>query len=189
MTALALAPTLLAALALGACSSDDDDAATPSGTSEFNPDLNPEQPPSTTPGGDTTAIAGLWNATEQVTVTRDGQNTTGEDVAYVQISDDGLWSRHDYDADIAGSPEQGNCYRTTGPFTLTPEGGTDYSLSTEEEALDLRINDAGDVLRVDFGSERAVMDWPRTTGEVSVDDFVECTVAPGTQNPDPNDGR
>jgi len=188
MTTLAMAPALLAALALGACSSDDDTPPDPTGTSQEAPGTGePEGPPSSTPGGDTSTVAGLWNATEVVTVTDGAQSTTGDDVAYVQISADGLWTVYDYDADIAGSPGQGNCYRVIGPRTLTPESGDEYSLAGEEEPLTLGIDAAGDTLTVDFGGERAVQQWPRTDGEVSVEDFDECTAAPGVTDPGPGD--
>jgi len=174
MTALTLAPALLAALALGACSSDDDGPSGAAGTSELNPDLTPEGPVSSTPGGDTTAIAGLWDATREITVTDGGETRTGDDIAYVQISDDGLWTYHDYAQDVTGDE---NCYRTVGARTLTPEGGDDYSLAGEEQAWTLSAS--GDVLTTRLGAEGEVMSWPRAGAEVDLQSFDECTVAPG----------
>jgi len=181
MTALTLTPALVAVLALGACSSDDDDTPSASGTSALAPGEQPEAPISTTSGGDTTAIAGLWDATREITVTDGDQTTTGDDIAYVQISTDGLWTYHDYAQDVTGDE---NCYRTVGPRTLTPEGGDDYSLSGEEDAWTLSVS--GDVLTTRLGAEGEVMSWPRTGAEIDLAGFNECTVAPGA-DPVPGD--
>jgi len=168
---------LLATLALAACSSGDDDTSDASDqTSQFNPDLEqPGQPVSRTPGGDTSAVAGLWDAslTGVVSENEAGESITGTDTLYVQISDDGLWTRYDYDQDDVGSPERGNCYRIDGPFTLTPEdvANDDYSLAGEDDPLKLVAD--GDMLSVRFGDAEAQR-WTRTQGEVTVEGFNEC---------------
>lgn len=180
MTRSALLPVsalLVAAVMLAACSSDDDDATDTTGdTSQFNPDLEqPEQPVSGTPGGDTRAVAGLWDAsrTDVVRENDAGESITGTDTLYVDISEDGLWTRYDYDQDDFGSPEQQNCYRIDGPFTLTPEDAenNDYSLAGEDDPVKLVIG--GDVLTVQFG-DAEVQNWPRTQGEVTVEGLNAC---------------
>ncbi len=155
--------TLAAVLALGACSSDDGDdvldpnASGPGDTSELNPDLgDPDAPPSNDPGGDTSAVAGLWDASP-------------DDVAassYVDITEDGLWTRYDVPTD------GGTCYDVTGPFTLTPEFENDYSLAGEDEALTLVA--AGDVLTYRLGTDGPVETWERTTGQVNTADLESC---------------
>ena len=165
-TAVALA----AALALGACSSDDDDDPSvdpdqamdqttdpatsgpapggPGDTSMPAPGTNPDAPPSSEPGGDTSAVAGLWDASDE--------GAPGSD--YVDIADDGLWTRYELDAD--GS----NCFEVDGPYTLMLEieETNEYSISAEDEGVTLVAS--GDVMTVRFGADGEVEDWPRVQG-------------------------
>ena len=153
------------ALALNGCSSDDDDGAIadgettqavdpatsgPADTSELAPDSgDTDVPVSSAPGGDASAVAGLWDASA------DGAPGS----YYVSITDDGTWTRYTLDED--GS----NCFDRFGPFTLTPEGGTDYSLAGVAEALDLERD--GDVLNA-VVPEIASTSWPLVDGEIDV---------------------
>ena len=176
MRPITTAPTavlIAAALALGACGSDDDDGpgtdapptattgggqdpATVSGpageTSMPGPDFDPDAPPSSTPGGDTSAVAGLWNASDADAPATD----------YVDIAPDGLWTRYTLDED--GS----NCFEVDGPYTLTleVEASNEYSLSSEDEGLALVAN--GDVLTYRLGADGEVENWPRAADNATV---------------------
>ena len=84
--------------------------------SEFNPDLqgvvNTGEP-----GGDITAIAGLWDGT-----TSDG------DVVYWSFAAEGVLTRYDFQQDGITSASGENCYYVNEPITVTPESGDDYSI-------------------------------------------------------------
>ena len=160
--------TLAAALALGACSSDDDDDTPAPGTdpatdlgtdpatsgpapgtdetSMPGPDVDPDAPPSSEPGGPTPLVAGLWDASD------DGAGSPDD---YVDVTDDGLWTR--YTLDEEGS----NCFDVDGPYTLMLEvpDANAYSLSSEDEGLTLAVD--GDVLTYRLGEDGEVENWER----------------------------
>jgi len=112
--------TVVAALLLAACSGGGgNDNGNSTGTSEFNPDLESEASTGE-PGGDITAIAGLW----------DGTTTTGDasDVVYWSFAANGVLTRYDYQQDGGSGATGENCYIVGDPITVTPEGGNDYSI-------------------------------------------------------------
>ena len=177
--------TLVATLALGACGSDDDDGAVPTtdgattdpsgvdpatsgpapGADETSmpaPGVGPDASPSSAPGGPTPLVAGLWDASD------DGAPVSDD---YVDIADDGLWTR--YTLDEAG----GNCFDVDGPYTLMLEiADTDeYSLSSEDEGLTLAVS--GDSLTYRLGRDGEVENWERaadgaTVGSLGLDTQV-----------------
>lgn len=102
---------------LSACGGSD--SGQPADTSQFNPDL-PAAENTGEPGGDTTAIAGLWDGTTVV----DGAS----DVVYWSMAANGVLTRYDYQQDGAGNATGENCYAVGEPITVTPEGGDDYSV-------------------------------------------------------------
>ena len=173
--------TLAAALALGACSSDDDDDAPAPGTdpatdpgtdpatsgpapgtdetSMPGPDVDPDAPPSSGPGGPTPLVAGLWDASD------DGAPVPDD---YVDITDDGLWTR--YTLDEGGS----NCFDVDGPYTLMLEiaDSSEYSLSSEDEGLTLAVS--GDSLTYRLGRDGEVENWERAPDGVTVESLQAC---------------
>ncbi|MBX2837876.1 MAG: hypothetical protein KTR35_13535 [Gammaproteobacteria bacterium] len=111
-----LSLSLGAMVFLAACSSDDDNA---SDESQFNPDA-PETENTGEPGGDISAIAGLWDGTTPV--------ADSSDVVYWYFAQNGVLTRYDYQQDGAPGATDENCYIVGDPITVTPEGGDDYSL-------------------------------------------------------------
>lgn len=107
----------LLALSLAACSNSDDKS---NATSEFNPGLNDFQSSDGVPGGDTTAIAGLWDGT--------GLNSDTDDVVYWNLANDGLLTRYDYQQDGGATTSGQNCFIVGDPTTVTPEGNNSYSI-------------------------------------------------------------
>ena len=173
------AAALAAALALGACGSDDDDDAAsvdgagttdpatsgpaPGGAGETSmpaPGTDTDAPPSSEPGGDTSAVAGLWDATE---TSPDGLDDRFRPTEYVDIAGNGLWTA--YGQDAAGA----NCFEIDGPYTLTleVEATNEYSLSSEDEGLTLVAE--GDVLSFRLGADGEVENWPRVQGTLASD--------------------
>ena len=154
---------LSATLVLAACGSDDgadpapgpgaiDPAAGgpatsgPAGeTSLPGPDIDPDAPPSSAPGGPTPLVAGLWDAS--------GDGAPASD--YVDIAADGLWTRY------AVPDVPGNCFEVAGPYTLTLElpEADGYSLSSEDRGITLAVE--GDVLTY-TDAEGDVETWRRT---------------------------
>ena len=108
---------LVFAMSLTACGSST--SAPEADTSSFNPDL-PGPVDTGEPGGDTTAIAGLWDGT----TTTDGVT----DTVYWHIANDGVLTRYEYQQDGTADTTGENCYIEGAPRNLTPESGTDYSL-------------------------------------------------------------
>lgn len=132
-------------------------------TSQFNPDLDDNAPPSSTPGGDSLAVAGLWNAS------MDDSEGGPAPEAWVHISNDGLWTRYDIGID--------NCYVANGPYTLTleDEANNGYSLPTEDEGLTLVVEDGVLTYRLGVGGES--QSWERANGQVSVESLESQTCA------------
>lgn len=172
-------------LTLGACSDSDD---TDSDSSELNPDLDSTVIPGE-PGGDTTAIAGLWNGSMMA----DGV----EDVIYWNVAADGVLTRYDYQQDGTNGSSGQNCYVIGAPMTLTPEGGDSYSIAdvaatfvrdgdnmtvtlVEEDKND--IDEDGDV------TEMPTLDFALLTTP-TLADLNDCTSEEASQNPDVNDGE
>lgn len=160
--------TCIAVLLLAGCSDDDDADVLPGDaageTSEPAPDSDvPENPLSSTPGGDTSAIAGLWNARSGVT----GQ----VDERYVQITTDGLYTEYDYRQDDLA--DDGNCYLSYGPLTLTPEDPATNAYSLPDDRyFSATSNEANTLLSITF-AEDTLQEWEAVTG-VSTDDFSGC---------------
>ena len=159
--------TCAAVLLLTGCSDDDGDALPEDGLGEISepaPDSDvPENPLSSTPGGDTSAIAGLWDA-------RSGE--TGQvDERFVQITADGLYTEYDYRQDDLA--DDGNCYLSYGPLTLTPENPAtnDYSLP-DDRFFSATSNEDSSLLSITF-AEEALQEWDAVTG-ISTDDFSGC---------------
>ena len=160
--------TCVAVLLLAGCSDDDDGEVLPGDgageTSEPAPDSDvPENPLSSTPGGDTSAIAGLWNASS---------GATGQfDERYVQITADGLYTEFDYRQDDLA--DDGNCYLSYGPLTLTPEDPANmiYSLP-DDRFFNATRNADNTVLSVTF-NEQDQQEWTSVTG-ISAQDLPGC---------------
>ena len=169
--------SLAALIALGACSSSDDDASTPetstpgqgiavgepdpsapgaspSGdTSMPAPGFEP-MPISSEPGGDTRAVAGFWNATSDVGGER-----------YFVIAENGLWTEYFLDGDGL------NCYHVAGPQTLTSEDAATnaYSLA-DGRALSLVADADRTALTVDrIDEDLPTQTWPAVTGAAATD--------------------
>lgn len=99
-----------------ACSSDSDD---PQPTDiQFNPD-GEQTVDDGQGGGDTSAIAGLW----------DGSVSEGDatDVIYWDLDVNGVLTRYDYQQDGALAASGDNCYVVGDPISVTPEGDDSYS--------------------------------------------------------------
>ena len=119
------------ALGVAACSSDNDDesslesgglsdqAPEPDNTGELS-DQAPEPMNTGEPGGDITAIAGLW----------DGSDTDAEvtDVVYWNMAGNGVLTRFDYQQDGVAGATGDNCYITSDPITVSPEADDTYSI-------------------------------------------------------------
>ena len=173
--------TLAALLVLGACSSSDDDdassgivppvqgiaegepnpatpGATPSGETSMPAPGSGPMPISSEPGGDTRAVAGFWDASN---------DTSGE--RYFVIAENGLWTEY------FPSGDGRNCYQVAGPQSLTPEDAATnaYSLA-DGRALSLAANAERTALTVDYPDEElATQTWPAVEGRVA-DDLSLC---------------
>ncbi len=106
--------TFIFPLVVTACGGGSSD---PAGTSEFNPDLEVNVNTGE-PGGDISAIAGLWDAT----------TSDRNDVVYWNFAANGVLTRYDYQQDNAPTATGENCYIVSDSVTVTPEGGDDYSI-------------------------------------------------------------
>jgi len=107
--------TLSAALTLAACSSSDDPE--PETGSELS--TNPTEDDGKG-GGDTTPIAGLWDAS-----VTEGETT---DVIYWNLTEVGVLTQYDYQQDGAESATDENCYIIGDPISVSPKGEDEYSL-------------------------------------------------------------
>ena len=182
------AAALVAALALAACGSDDDDdlpatdasqtaepsdPATTSGpadeTSLPAPGTDPDAIVSSSePGGPTPLVAGLWDASD------DGAPVPDE---YVSITGDGLWTYYALNEAI------GNCYEREGPFGLTRELETEYSLADGADTVLTLVVD-GDTLRYREGDGGEEETWERVAEGTTVESLGLETQACGADAPD-----
>ncbi len=160
--------SICTALLLLAGCSDDDSTILPdeqtNETSEPAPEGDvPEAPLSSTPGGDTSAIEGLWNARSE----ENGQI----DERYVHITDDGLYTEYDYRQDDLAS--DGNCYLTYGPLTLTPEDTANniYSLP-DDRFFSATSNEDTSILSIAY-AEQSLQEWDVVSG-ISTADLSGC---------------
>lgn len=136
----------------------------PGETSELAPEGDvPENPLSSTPGGDTSAIAGLWNARSGVAGRIDER--------YVQITTDGLYTEYDYRQDDLAT--DGNCYLSYGPLTLTPEDPSTnaYSLPDDRSFNATRNADAS-ILTITF-TDSSLQEWLTLSG-IAIEDLAGC---------------
>ena len=131
---------------LTACGSDTDDdiQLNPDGEQADDIQLNPDGEQAFDDGqggGDTAAIAGLW----------DGSITEGEaiDVIYWALDANGVLTRYDYQQDGALAANGENCYLVGNPISVFPEGDDDYSFFNvgttavvNDEALTITFIDA-----------------------------------------------
>ncbi len=164
----ALYLTLASVLLLGACSSDDDsdmldtsDNDASGDTSELAPDGG-ETELSSTPGGDTSAIAGYWDGSEY----EDGER-------YYLIAENGLWTEYFLNSE---GDSAGNCYTKTDTQTLTPENpaANEYSLA-DGRALAITSDEARTTLTVDdIIEDSPTQTWPVVTGRMP-EDLPLCT--------------
>lgn len=161
-------------LALAACSSsDNDDSALggendPGDSSQFNPDLDNNEPPASGPGDDATVIAGLWDASAAPAV----------DERYVEISADGRYSNFTADAD------GGNCFVVDGPYTMELEIEASSEWSTSNGLAFVATSDAEvepRILDIQFtdedGNPEAAQSWPLASG-IGVEGVQVCTADP-----------
>ena len=190
---------ILVSLALGvaACSSSDDNDASdnnndPSTESSELSDQAPELLNTGEPGGDITAIAGLW----------DGSDTIGEvtDVVYWNMAANGVLTRFDYQQDGVASATGENCYINGDPITVTPESDDTYSIS-DVAVTAVRTNqsltitflepDMNDLDADGDNTETPEFSWTLLTTPV-LDDLNSCTTEafdPSTEIDDsPADG-
>ncbi len=142
MTRLSLVGLIaLSVLSLAACSSDDDDQAA-NETSQLNEDLNtPDN--AGQPGGDTSAIAGLWDGTLN--------DDAGSDVLYWNLEANGVLTQYDYQQDGAPGASGENCYIVGDPITVTPENADEYSIAN----VAVTAVRSGDVLTIVFSEPDA----------------------------------
>lgn len=168
--------SLVLALGVSACSSDDDEDNTttdPGNTSSLNPNSGPDT--SGEPGGATPAIAGLWDASEPA-----GDAT---DVVYYNIADNGVITGYDYQQDGVENALGENCYVNGGDRTLSPEGGDAYAI----QGVAITAVNAEGTLTVTFQepdskdfdedgdtTETPTLVWPAVT-TATLADLNECT--------------
>ncbi|MFK7997030.1 MAG: hypothetical protein AB8B87_23040 [Granulosicoccus sp.] len=184
--------TLTLCVSLAACSSNDDN---PEGDdqSEFN-EQAPENINTGEPGGDTSAIAGLWDATTLV----DGQS----DVVYWNLAADGVLRRYDYQQDGITGAMGDNCYLVDDPITLSPEEGDTYSIFNvavtavrNDQTLTITFidPDKNDVDGDGDVTETPTLSWQLLTTPV-LEDLNPCATVPenagdstvvGQQTPNP----
>jgi len=164
--------TLAAALSLAACSSNDDQP--PASTSQFNPNATPAVDDGKG-GGDTTAIAGLW----------DGTTTQGEvsDVVYWNLTDTGILTRYDYQQDGAPTATNENCYSVGNPISVFPEDDNSYSIfnvetttvvSDDTLTITFMAADQNDLDNDGDTSEIPTLSWPLLTTP-TIEDLNICT--------------
>lgn len=140
-------------------------------TSQFNPDLE-GMVNTGEPGGDITAIAGLWDGT-----------TSNGDVVYWSFAADGVLTRYDFQQDGIPSASGENCYSVSEPITVTPEGGEDYSIGNvavtavvNGESLSITFLEADQFDLDENGDtqETPVFVWTRLTTPM-LEDLNSCT--------------
>jgi len=162
------------ALTLAACS-DNEDTPPASTSSQFNPNAEPAIDDGKG-GGDTTAIAGLW----------DGTVTEGEtsDVVYWLLSDKGVLTRYDYQQDGVASANGENCYVVGDPISVDPEDGDTYSffnvattavVSDQQLTITFIDADINDLNNNGDTSETPTLTWTLLETP-SVEDLNSCTV-------------
>ncbi|MFK7890441.1 MAG: hypothetical protein AB8B63_06465 [Granulosicoccus sp.] len=156
-------------LIIAGCSENDSsDDMNPSGdqsneTSQPAPgDENGDVPLSSEPGGDTSAIAGLWDASFVV--------EGGRDQRRVDISPDGLYTLYDYRQDALAS--DGNCYFKIGPLTLTPEDPASNTYSLPDDRTFTAVAEPF-LLFIQFADAEQEQ-WAAVTGD-SADNLNLCT--------------
>ena len=166
------AATLASFAALAGCGSDDDDDPT-APTDETSME-GPDRELSSEPGGDTSAIAGFWDASLP---------ELGPGTRYVVIAANGLetsYERQTFDVD-----ESVNCYSRSGPQTLTPEGDDAYALDDGTTFTAVRgEGDGTDALTVAYEPD-LVETWSLVEGRVP-EDLVLCD---GEEEVDPAGGE
>ena len=169
MTRTILASASIAALvALSACSSDDDDdtpeMTDPTGETSMPTDLPPL---SSEPGGDTSAIAGFWNAPRAV-------DAEESDARYVVIEENGLYTSYELQQDDI---DGGNCYSPAGPQTLSPsedvENGYDLADTTSFTAT---ASEDGTTLTVGTEDPVTTETWTRVEN-IMESDLPLCSVS------------
>lgn len=180
LTSLAIA----AAMTLAACSDSNDDAS-PNNTSE--PSTNTDGAVDDgMGGGDTSAIAGLWDGT----TTEDDV----EDVVYWNLSEDGVLTRYDDQQDGAAGADSQNCYIVGDPISVSPEADDAYSLFNvavtavkADDTLTITFTepDKNDVNNNGDTTETPTLTWTLLTTP-TVDDLNECeeTTPGGEQDSD-----
>ena len=162
----------LLTLGLSACSSNDDDDA--AGTSTLNPDLNNGPTPGA-PGGDTTAIAGLWDQSRGESDSRD--------IFYWSIAENGVLTFYDYQQDQGPNATGENCYIAGDPITVTPGTGNSYAIAGTETAITVTDNtitivfqeaDAGDLDEDGDTTETPTYNLPAVSG-LTATDLTACS--------------
>lgn len=184
---LLAAATLAGLLALSACSSDDDDESLPGDGSGDTSMEGADRELSSEPGGDTSAIAGYWNASRTET-------GAASDSRFVFIAENGLQTSYELQQDdVDGS----NCYSQAGPQTLTPGADDSYVLDEGTTYMATRSED-GTMLTVTLEPElvetwtlvegRVPEDLPLCSGEEEGSPAGGENVLPGeTVEPDPGE--
>ncbi len=174
---------------LTACSSNDNDDPQPAGGSQFNPNGEPAVDDGQG-GGDTTAIAGLWDGS----MTEDDTS----DVIYWQLDENGVLTRYDYQQDGALDASGENCYVVGDPISVSPEGDDSYSffnvattVTLDDETLTIAFIDP-DINDLDADgdtSEIPTLSWTKLNTPVA-EDLNACTTdeTVETDATDENDG-
>jgi len=175
--------TTIAALFLVACGGDGDNNI--ASTSQFNPDL--ETAVNTgEPGGDITPIAGLWDGTIS--------NVDANDVIYWNFAANGVLTRFDFQQDGGSFATGENCYIVSDPMTVTPEGGSDYSIDNVSvtavvngESLEVTFLEAdqNDLDENGDTEETPSFTWTRLTSPV-LEDLNNCTLSTIGTDPQSN---
>lgn len=175
--------TTIAASFLVACSGDGENDITSS--SQFNPDLQTAVSTGE-PGGDISPIAGLWDGTIS--------NVDANDVVYWNFAANGVLTRFDFQQDGGLFASGENCYIVSDPITVTPEGGSDYSIDNvavtavvDGESLDLTFleADTNDLDENGDAEETPSFKWTRLTSPV-LEDLNSCTLSTDVADPQNN---
>lgn len=182
---LLLSTSVAVCLALGACSSDDDDGndtdAQAAGGENMLPGEGPEdqtsmpapgaegpvEPDRDASGNDTSAVAGLWDAGTGAEARRDER--------YVLISDDGLYTDYDFRQDAFA--EDGNCYvieelRLDLELEATADTPATFSLG-DGRSFTAAASATGDELTVTFEDGEAMV-WPAAQEGLDPEGFTAC---------------
>lgn len=165
--------TLAALVALAGCGSDDDDDPPPE--VDETSMAGPDRELSSEPGGDTSAIAGYWDASLP---------ELGPETRYVLITENGLETS--YERQTSDVDESVNCYSRAGPQTLTPGEGDAYELDDGTRFTAVRgEGDDADTLTVTREPD-LVESWSLVEGRVP-EDLPLC--GPEEEEIDPADGE